>query len=241
MEDLTRWTPPEAPGAMTLEGRYARLEPLSLAHASALHAANGPGAELWRWLGYGPFATEADYAAWVAGVAGRSDPRFFAILDRDRPGAGPVGVASLMRIDRTNGGIEVGHVCFSPPLQRRRAATEAIFLLADWAFGAGYRRFEWKCDAGNLPSRRAARRLGFAFEGLFRRHMIVKGRNRDTAWFAMTDQDWPALSSGLRAWLDPSNFDGEGRQRQPLERFTGSALARAEAQVRAASERPAAP
>lgn len=228
--DLTDWTPPEAPGAMTLRGRHAALEPLAPAQAPALHAANAADDGLWRWLAYGPFAAEADYAAWVAGVANRPDPQFFAVTDLDTPAAGPVGVAALMRVDPANGGIEVGHVCFSPRLQRHRAATEAICLLADWVFAAGYRRFEWKCDAGNAPSRRAARRFGFAYEGVFRQHMIVKGRNRDTAWFAMTDRDWPDLAEAHRAWLDPGNFDAAGRQRQRLGDLTAPIVARAEAE-----------
>ena len=228
--DLTDWTPPEPPGPMTLRGRYALLEPLAVAQAPALHAANAVDDGIWRWLAYGPFAAEADYAAWVAGVADRPDPRFFAITDLEAAEAGPAGVGSLMRIDPANGAIEVGHVCLSPQLQRSRAATEAICLLAAWVFKAGYRRFEWKCDAGNAPSRRAARRFGFAFEGVFRQHMIVKGRNRDTAWFAMTDRDWPEVEAAHRAWLDPGNFDEKGRQRDRLGDLTAPAIARAEAE-----------
>jgi RimJ/RimL family protein N-acetyltransferase len=228
--DLTNWTPPEAPGAMTLRGRYALLEPLAAAQAPALHAANLADDGIWQWLPYGPFAAQADYAAWVAGVADRPDPRFFAITDLAAPEAGPAGVASLMRIDRANGVAEVGHVCLSPRLQRRRAATEAICLLADWVLKAGYRRFEWKCDASNAPSRRAARRLGFAFEGVFRQHMVVKGRNRDTAWFAMTDRDWPEVEAAHREWLDPGNFDAEGRQRRKLGALTAPIVACAEAE-----------
>jgi RimJ/RimL family protein N-acetyltransferase len=226
MGDLTAWTAPEAPGAMTLEGRYARLEPLASRHAAALHAANAADDRIWAHLPYGPFAAEADYRAWVERVAGRPDPRFFAVrdLDRDAPG----GVASLMRIDPGNGAVEVGHVCFAPALQRTRAASEAIMLLAAWAFAAGYRRLEWKCDAANAASRRAAARFGFAYEGVFRNHMIVKGRNRDTAWFAMTDRDWSDLAAAHRAWLDPANFDADGRQRIPLGALTGPARRLAE-------------
>jgi RimJ/RimL family protein N-acetyltransferase len=182
-----------------------------------LHAANSDDDRIWDYLAYGPFDAES-YADWVSRVAGGADPRFFALFDRARPG--PLGVASLMRIDPANGAIEVGHICLSPALQRSRAASEAIFLLGDWAFGAGYRRFEWKCDARNLPSRRAAQRFGFSYEGVFRNHMIVKGRNRDTAWFAMTDADWPELRAGWSAWLDPANFDAEGRQIRRLGALT---------------------
>jgi RimJ/RimL family protein N-acetyltransferase len=226
--DLADHRPPPLPGPMTLEGRYARLEPLAPRHAGALHAANGADDAIWTHLAHGPFPSAEGYAAWVEKVAGRPDPRFFAIRALDHPG--PEGVASLMRATPEHGVIEVGHVCFAPALQRTRAATEAIFLLADWAFGAGYRRFEWKCDAANAASRRAAARFGFAFEGVFRRHMIVRGRNRDTAWFAMTDGDWPEIRAAHLAWLDPANFDAAGRQRRRLGDLTAPARTRAEAE-----------
>nr|MBA3325675.1 GNAT family N-acetyltransferase [Paracoccaceae bacterium] len=184
-EDLSTWRRPAPPGPITLEGNYALLAPLAPAHAAALHAANAADPAIWDFMAYGPFPDAAAYAAWVERVADRPDPRFFAILARGD--ADPGGVASLMRVDPEHGAIEVGHICLAPGLQRTRAASEAILLLADWAFTAGYRRLEWKCDARNAPSRQAATRYGFAFEGVFRRHMIVKGRNRDTAWFAMVD------------------------------------------------------
>ena len=151
-------------------------------------------------------------------MAGKADPLFFALVDRDtgRPG----GVASLMRITPEAGSIEVGHICLAPAMQRTRAASEMIFLFADWLFREGYRRFEWKCDALNLPSRRAAQRFGFSFEGVFRQHLIVKGRNRDTAWFAMTDGDWRCLRPAWAAWLDPANFDAAGGQRRALGALT---------------------
>jgi len=237
------WRGAKPPAREAMQGSHCRLEPLDAdRHAAALfraYAADAAGRN-WTYLPYGPFATLADYQGWLAEKQASSEECFFAIVDP--PSGLPVGVAAYLRIAPETGSIEVGHLSYSPALQRTPASTEAMFLMMkrvfeDW----GYRRYEWKCDALNAPSRAAARRLGFRFEGVFRKLMVTKGRNRDTAWFAMTDQDWPALSSGLRAWLDPSNFDGEGRQRQPLERFTGSALARAEAQVRAASERPAAP
>ena len=216
--ELPDWIPPPWPGPMALEGAYARLEPLAPGHAAELHAANAESAAIWDYLPYGPFADAAGYAAWVTKMAGKPDPLFFAVIDRatGRPG----GVMSLLRIMPDAGSIEVGHICFAPRLQRTRAASETIFLLADWVFREGYRRFEWKCDALNRPSRRAAERFGFSFEGVFRQATVVKGRNRDTAWFAMTDGDWNCLKPAWTAWLDAANFDAEGRQRQPLGALT---------------------
>ena len=224
------WRRPPAPEAMTLAGRWARLAPLAPAHAAPLHAAFAAEDRVWDFMGYGPFPDEAAYAAWVAAAAAGSDPRFFAIRDMARPD--PSGVAALMRADPAHGAIEIGHVCLAPALQRTRAASEAIHLLADWAFRAGYRRLEWKCDAANSASRRAAARFGFAFEGVFRQHMIVKGRNRDTAWFAIVDGDWPALRAAHRRWLDPANFDAAGRQRERLGDLTGPVRVRAEEAAR---------
>ncbi len=218
-EPVPNWSPPPWPGPMRLEGRYARLEPLAPGHAPALFAANRADDAIWDYLPYGPFADEAGYAAWVTQAAGKADPLFFAVTDL---AAGtPAGVMSLMRITPEAGSIEVGHICFAPALQRTRAASETIFLLADWVFREGYRRFEWKCDALNRPSRRAAERFGFSFEGVFRQATIVKGRNRDTAWFAMTDGDWTCLRPAWETWLDPANFDAGGRQRQALGALTG--------------------
>ena len=211
------WTPPPWPGPVGLGGRYVRIEPLGPGHAPALHAVNRADDAIWDYLPYGPFASEADYRAWVGQVACGTDPLFFVLIDRER---GPGGVASLMRINPDQGSIEVGHICLAPVMQRTRAASEAIFLLADWVFREGYRRFEWKCDALNARSRRAAQRFGFSFEGVFRNHMIVKGRNRDTAWFAMTDRDWECLRSAWLRWLDPANFE-DGRQRTALGTLTG--------------------
>jgi len=208
--DMTGWRRPPPPGPASMMGRHVRLAPLTRGHAAALHAATRGHDGLWTYMGYGPFADEDACAEWVASVAGRADPRFYAIF----PGraAPPAGVASLMRAEVAHGVVEIGHICLAPALQRTPAASEAIFLLADWAFAAGYRRLEWKCDARNAASRRAAERFGFAFEGVFRQHMIVKGRSRDTAWFAILDRDWPNLRAAHRRWLDPANFDAEGRQ-----------------------------
>ena len=215
---LRAWTPPPAPEAMEIAGRYVRLEPLAESHAPALFAANSASDDIWTWLPYGPFASLAAYRDWLASVICRPDPRFFAVVPQ---GGDAAGVASLMRINPAHGTIEVGHICLAPRLQRTRASSEMVFLLADWCFAAGYRRFEWKCDAANRRSRRAAERAGFSFEGVFRNHMVVKGRNRDTAWFAMTDGDWGCLRPAWTAWLDPANFAPDGRQRQSLGALTG--------------------
>lgn len=216
---LAGWTPPPPPdGGTPLAGRFVTLEPLAPDHASALHAAYSVDDAIWHWLPYGPFASPAAYRAWIEEKAGGDDPRFFAL--RDAASGAPSGVMSYLRVTPAAGSVEIGHICLSPPLQRTAAATEAVFLLADRAFGAGYRRFEWKCDALNVPSRRAAQRFGFSFEGVFRNHMVVKGRSRDSAWFAMTDGDWLRLRPAFEAWLDPANFDTDGRQRSRLGDLT---------------------
>jgi RimJ/RimL family protein N-acetyltransferase len=212
------WTPPPWPGPMRLDGRFVRIEPLGRRHAAALHAANRADDAIWDYLPYGPFGDAAAYAAWVEAMAGKADPLFFALTDLER--GTPGGVASLMRIAPEAGSIEVGHICLSPSLQRTRAASEAIFMFAAWVFREGYRRFEWKCHALNRGSRRAAERFGFSFEGVFRNHQVVKGRNRDTAWFAMTDVDWTCLKPAWEAWLDPANFDASGRQIRALGALT---------------------
>jgi RimJ/RimL family protein N-acetyltransferase len=216
-EIVSDWRAPPPPARRAIAGRYVRLEPLDPAHAAALHAAGADDDAIWDYLPYGPF-TAAEHANWVAGAAASDDPLFLALVD---PATGqPGGVAALMRITPEAGTIEVGHIRLMAPLRRSRAASEAVFLLAETVFALGYRRFEWKCDALNLPSRRAAERFGFSHEGVFRQHMVVKGRNRDTAWFAMTDRDWTGLRAAFRHWLDPANFDGSGRQRQPLGPLT---------------------
>lgn len=208
------WNPPDA-----LEGRHARLERLDEAHVEALHAANPTDPAHWRFLSYGPFPDDAVYRLWAAGAAESVDPAFYAV----RGAAGWSGVASLMRIDRTHGTVEIGNVAFSPPLQRTRAGTEAVHLMLDHAFAAGFRRVEWKCDAGNAPSRRAAERLGFGYEATFRQHMVVRGANRDTAWYALLDGDWPRIRAAHLAWLDPANFDAGGRQVRSLSEMVAAA------------------
>lgn len=222
-ELLNNWTPPPAPSGEVLEGRYARLEPLSAtSHAALLFRAYEDHDAVWDYLPYGPFHSAAAYHRWVRSVAGQPDPFFYAVYDKDARAWG--GVASLMRIKPEIGTIETGHINLAPQLQATRASSEAFILLMKWAFEAGYRRFEWKCDALNLPSRRAAQRLGLSFEGVFRQHVVVKGRNRDTAWFAAIDKDWPALSSAYDVWLSPANFNADGRQIERLGDLTQLAL-----------------
>lgn len=216
---LEGWTPPPRPPMGVLEGRYARLVRLEAdAHAADLHRANSADDAIWDYLPYGPFSSAAAYHRWVRSITAGDDPLFYAIQNRETGHFG--GVASYLRITPEAGSIEVGHINFAPELQRSRAATEALFLMMEWAFEAGYRRYEWKCDALNIPSRRAAQRLGFSYEGIFRQAAVVKGRNRDTAWFACIDTEWPALREAYRAWLHPSNFDAKGEQRESLSDLT---------------------
>lgn len=218
------WAPPPCPGPARLEGHWVRLERLDpAAHADSLFAANRADDAIWDYLPYGPFADPAVYRTFLDGLAGRDDPFFYALVDQATGQAG--GVAAFLRIAPEAGSIEVGHICLSPTLQRTPAATEAMALMMGWAFGAGYRRYEWKCDALNLPSRRAAARLGLSFEGVFRQAAVVKGRNRDTAWFAAIDREWPALQAAFGRWLDPANFDAAGRQRLALSMLTRPLLA----------------
>lgn len=214
---LPHWTPPPLPGPQRIDGRHVRLERLTADHAAGLRTAFSEDDGIWRYMPYGPFAG-AQFDPWVADAAASADPLFYALTDVD--GGRTAGVASYMRITPEHGVIEVGAITYAPFLQRTRAATEAMVLMAAWAFGAGYRRYEWKCNALNAPSRRAAQRLGFSFEGVFRQHMIHKGRSRDTAWFAMTDRDWPGIAAACAEWLDPANFNARGRQRRRLSDLT---------------------
>ncbi len=220
---LPGWVPPERPRGGVLAGRYARLEPLKPDHSEELFAANRASDAIWDWMPYGPFDRVDAYRDWVAEMAGLDDPFFYAIRDLERGRA--AGVGSYLRIAPDAGSIEVGHLTFSPALQRTRAATEAMYLMMAWAFDAGYRRYEWKCNALNLGSRRAAERLGFSYEGVFRQAGVVKGRNRDTAWFASIDAEWPALKAAFETWLEPANFDADGVQRQRLSALTEPVLA----------------
>jgi RimJ/RimL family protein N-acetyltransferase len=217
------WTPPPRPDGAVLKGRYAALERLEAArHWEDLFAANRADDAIWDYLPYGPFADGASYRAWLEGMEGGADPFMYVIRNLETGRA--EGVATYLRITPDAGTIEVGHINYSKALQRTRAATEAMFLMMQWAFEAGYRRYEWKCDALNLPSRRAAIRLGLSYEGIFRQATVVKGRNRDTAWFAAIDSEWPALKAAYEAWLDPANFDPEGRQRQSLTALTAPVI-----------------
>ncbi len=211
------------PSRAALPGAYVRLVPLDPArHAADLYApTHGPGhEELWRGLWDSPFASEADFRRSLERKAAADDPLYLAIED---PAAGrALGYAAYMRIEPAHRCIEVGGILFSPALQRTRAATEAMYLMARHVFeDLGYRRYEWKCNSLNRPSIRAALRLGFAYEGVFRQHMIIKGRNRDTAWFAMRDVDWPDRKAAFERWLAPENFDESGRQKTTLEPSAG--------------------
>jgi RimJ/RimL family protein N-acetyltransferase len=216
--ELPGWLPPPRPGRQTLEGRWCRVEPLDVArHATGLWAANSldPEGRMWTYLFSGPFRTFEEYRDWLAPKESSEDPLFFAFVDKARNQ--PVGMGSYLRIDPPNGAIEVGHLAFSPLMQRTPVATEAMYLMMRNAFELGYRRYEWKCDALNARSRRAAERLGFTFEGIFRQAIVYKHRNRDTAWYSVLDREWPALDAAFRSWLDPVNFTADGEQRQSLE------------------------
>ena len=219
------WTPPPRPPREPMIGRTCRVEPLdAAAHARQLHEANALDADHrnWTYLPYGPFASLEDYAGWLRASAASADPMFHAIVDLASGEA--AGVASYLRIDPSAGSIEVGHINYSPKLQRTVAATEAMYLMMKRAFELGYRRYEWKCHALNAPSRAAAQRLGLSYEGIFRQARVDKGRNRDTAWYAAIDREWPALERAFVRWLDPSNFDRGGRQRTSLSALTAPVL-----------------
>jgi RimJ/RimL family protein N-acetyltransferase len=221
--DLQDWKPAAFPQPVNLRGRYVLLEPLDgPRHAKPLWQALHGHDDLWTWMAGTPSASPEELVTSLERWQEKEHARLFAIVPIES--GLPAGWASYMRIEPTQGVIEVGNVMFSPALQRTRAATEAIYLMARHAFeDLGYRRYEWKCNALNQASRRAALRFGFTFEGIFRQHMVVKGRNRDTAWFSMLDAEWPARKRAFEAWLDPVNFDAAGRQRRSL-----SSLASAE-------------
>jgi RimJ/RimL family protein N-acetyltransferase len=217
--DLAHWTPRPRPTAPALEGRWCRLERLDPArHGDSLYEASAaPGVEArYRYLFEGPPADRAGFDAWLMRAAAGEDPRFYAVID---PATGRAeGRQGLMRITPEHGVIEIGSILWGPRIAKTRIATEALYLFARYALDdLGYRRFEWKCDAANAPSRGAAERFGFTFEGIFREHMVVKGRNRDTAWFAIVDRDWPAIRAAMERWLAPGNFDADGKQRQRLK------------------------
>lgn len=220
---LVDWQPRPHPSRVTLSGRYCRLEPLSVAHADALFNAYrlAEDTRSWTWLLREPDATPDEFTRWVASVCELPDPIHFTVIDNKTQA--PVGTLALMRIDPKNGVIEVGHVHFSPLLSRTPMSTEAQFLLMQYAFETlGYRRYEWKCNSLNEPSRRAALRLGFQYEGRFRQALVVKGHNRDTDWFSIIDSEWPALSQAFQRWLANDNFTDDGKQRRTLESWRES-------------------
>ncbi len=220
--DLSAWTAPPLPPRTAIRGQYTTLEPLARAHVRGLRAAHAEDVDgaMWTYLPVGPF-DDAGYAQWVEASRILHDPLHFAV----RMGDGRLGgTLSLMRIAPEAGTIETGWLTFAPRLQRTREATEAVYLLMHWSFQAGYRRFEWKCNAANTASRRAAQRFGLSYEGIFRQAAVVKGRNRDTAWFAAIDAEWPALQAAYETWLDPANFDDDGRQKTSLADLTAPIL-----------------
>ena len=218
---LPTWTPPQAPPKKVLQGHYCRVEPLDIAsHLEDLYAAISLDKEgrSWTYLTYGPFSSIEDYRQWITATCLGDDPMFFAIVDNQSQKS--VGVASLLNIDPASGSIEVGRIHYSLLLQRTPAATEAMYLLMQQAFELGYRRYEWKCDSLNAASKGAAQRLGLSYEGIFRQAKVYSGRNRDTAWFAAIDAEWPALRRAFATWLAPNNFDAEGQQRAKLSDLT---------------------
>ena len=224
---VPNWKTPSLPERQTIEGRYCKLEPLNPDHhAEKLWSANAIDSQgkAWTYLPYGPFENFKAYITWLTEECMGKDPFFFTIIDQERGES--VGVASYLRIHPDQGSIEVGHLNFSPLLQRTPASTEAMYLMMKTAFELGYRRYEWKCNDLNTPSRIAAQRLGFSFEGIFRQAGVVKGHNRDTAWYAIMDFEWPAVRNAMETWLHPENFDSDGNQKVSLSSLTKPLLHR---------------
>ena len=215
--------PAGRPDAVRLEGRLVRIEKLDPArHGDALWQAVKGHDELWTYMGYGPFADGASFVQWLDERTVLLDPYSYAVVDAKSGRA--AGIVTLMEIRPSMRVVEIGNIVYTPALQRSGGATEAQYLLARYVFDdLAYRRYEWKCNALNAPSIRAAGRLGFTFEGVFRQHMIVKGRNRDTAWFSIIDSEWPARKAAFERWLDPANFDQEGRQKTSLSTLNAAA------------------
>lgn len=220
------WQGAAPPPRSAMEGRYCRLEPLDpVSHGESLFDSFRMDAagDIWTYLAYGPFESYGTFHDWMEKTCLGDDPLFHAILEQKTGRA--LGVASYLRIDPAPGTIEVGHINYGPVLQQTPIATEAMYLLMRRVFEElGYRRYEWKCDALNARSRRAAERLGFAFEGIFRQATVYKGRNRDSAWYAIIDKEWPALKLAFETWLAPENFDPNGRQKRSLSALTAAAL-----------------
>jgi RimJ/RimL family protein N-acetyltransferase len=219
MTDLSHWQPRPRPAREPLEGRHVRLEPLSAArHGDGLYEASrvADAADRFRYLGDFPPESRAAFQPWLEKAEASEDPLFFTVIDR---ASGRIaGRQTFLRIDQANGVIEIGNIYWGPLVSRKPAATEAHFLFMQYAFDRlGYRRWEWKCNDLNAPSKRAAERFGFTFEGVFRQHMIVKGDNRDTAWYSIIDKEWPALKRTYEQWLDPENFGADGKQKRRLE------------------------
>jgi len=218
------WSPRQLPPRTPIRGRFCTVVPLDPErHAAQLFAAYAEDVEgrLWTYLPWGPFATLGDYRQWVEAACRIADPFFHAIIDEGSGQA--VGAAAFLRMEPNSGVIEVGGITYSPRLQRQPAGTEAMYLMMRRAFDElGYRRYEWKCNALNAPSRAAALRYGFQYEGLFRQAQVTRGRNRDTTWFSIIDSEWPALRSAFERWLDPANFDARGQQRRSLASLRSS-------------------
>ncbi|WP_235919419.1 GNAT family N-acetyltransferase [Aureimonas psammosilenae] len=218
--DLSQWTARPRPDDTPMEGRFVTVEPIvdDRRFDELFEAFAADNGDMWRWLAYGPFGDAQDFRRFAEGFYFTDDPKFHAVVPKETGRA--AGVAALMRIVPADGVMEIGHIALSPSLQRTPATTEMQYLMMRRTFDElGYRRYEWKCNSRNEPSKRTAARLGFSYEGLFRQHMVTKGENRDTAWFSVTDGDWPALKAAFEAWLSPENFDGDGRQIRSLESF----------------------
>ncbi len=217
-EDVPSWSGVQSPSKDPMIGRFCHLEGLDItSHAGDLFEAYSADTEggLWTYMPVGPFVEWNEFKDWMQGACKSTDPLFFAIIDEASGKA--AGMASYLRITPQVGVIEVGHISFSPGLQKTPVATEAMFLMMQRVFNElGYRRYEWKCDSLNAPSRRAAERFGFSYDGLFEQALVYKGRNRDTAWYSILDKDWPVIEPAYKAWLNPDNFDAEGRQKQKL-------------------------
>ncbi len=212
------FAPPPMPNVPVLQGQFARLERLDLAHTADLFDAFNGHDALWDFMPYGPFHAASAYHRWAKESALGDNPYFYAIRDGANGHLG--GIAAYLNIVPAHGSIEIGHICLAPNIAGTRVSTDALVQMVTWAFDAGYRRVEWKCNALNIPSRFAAQRLGFSFEGVFRNHMVIKGRSRDSAWFAITDAEWPPLREAYAAWFAPRNFNADGVQIERLSDLT---------------------
>jgi RimJ/RimL family protein N-acetyltransferase len=221
MSDLAKWKAPPFPARKILEGRYCQLEPLDVVkHGGDIAAAFAGADDVWAYLPAYPPKDRAEYEALLADMVTKPDICPFAVIDRADGKA--KGHMWMMEIRPAHGVFEVGWITYSPALQRTRAATEAVYLIGDYGFGLGYRRYEWKCNNRNEPSKRAALRYGFKYEGLFRQHQVVKGENRDTAWYSILDSEWPARRAAFERWLAPENFDAQGKQKVSLSSLNGA-------------------